>query len=138
MTARLIAVVVLPSPGSELVITTSLLSLSTWTYCMLVRSTRNASAHGVGVSSTSAGARPTAPVSEKMLPTIGASVTSPMSSAELTEVSSRSRTTAAAMPRSRPSSAARARLRTGCGETGEVGIWASSTIEALIGAFSGP
>ena len=46
VTARFTAVVDLPSPGSELVTTKTFWSWSTSTYCMLVRSTRNASAQG--------------------------------------------------------------------------------------------
>ena len=49
VTARLTAVVLLPSPGSALVITKTFCSWSMSTYCMLVRSTRKASAHGVAV-----------------------------------------------------------------------------------------
>ncbi len=44
VTARLTTVVDLPSSGTELVTTKTFWSLSTSMYCMLVRSTRNASA----------------------------------------------------------------------------------------------
>ena len=77
--ARLIAVVDLPSPGRALVSTMTFCSASTSTYCMLVRSTRKASAHGVVEPRTSSGGR-LAASSLAMLPRIGASVMSATSS----------------------------------------------------------
>ena len=69
-----------------------------------------------------------------MWPRIGVSVTWATSSADETEVSISSRSTAMPIPARRPSTRARPRLRVGCGETGLSATWALSTIDALIRA----
>src|SRR3546814_4031356 len=68
VTARFNAVVDLPSAGSELETTKTFVGESTWTNCMLVRSTRKASAHGVASSRACAGLNLREAVSLKMLP----------------------------------------------------------------------
>src|SRR3546814_2706458 len=73
VTARFNAVVDLPSAGSELETTKTFVGESTWTNCMLVRSTRKASAHGVASSRACAGLNLREAVSLKMLPTTGRS-----------------------------------------------------------------
>ena len=127
-----------PSPGKELVTTKTFWSWSTSTYCMLVRSTRKASAQGVASVSDILGSRRADVVLLWMLPRMGAGVTCPTSSVPVMLVSSSSRATARPTPSSRPSTTASPRLRRGCGETGVVGTWALSTMDALISALDLP
>ena len=72
VTARFADVVDFPSSGSALDTTKTRLSWSTSTYCMLVRSTRNDSAHGVASASAVAIRFLAAAESALMWPRMGA------------------------------------------------------------------
>ena len=122
--ARFAAVLVLPSPGTELVTTMIRGGSSTCENCRLARSLRKASARLECPSALTSGCRG-AFLSNGMVPRPGSAVNSPSASLVLSVVSRVSRSTATPAPSSRPPSTPAARFNSGRGETGPTGATAS-------------
>ncbi len=120
--------VVLPSPGAALVTRTTLWARSTSTNCRLVRSWRNASAPGACGSSRMISGCAAASGLRLTAPRTGAPTTCRSWRSEVSEVSSRLRTSAAPRPRSSPSTAPRMKLKRRPRRDG-VGRWGGGLVD---------